>query len=193
LLNWIYGFGLLARRSLAKKERTGLVQVFTGDGKGKTTAALGTVLRAAGHGFKILVIFFIKGESSDGEFKMLPTLPGVEIAKFGMHKWIRDTNNVSPEEKAEAAAALEAAHKAITSGKYDLVVLDEINMAVYFKLITADDVIKLAKDKPAHTELILTGRRADSRIIEIADLVTEMKSIKHPYEKGISAREGIEY
>ena len=178
---------------MAKSERKGLVQVFTGDGKGTTTAALGTVLRAAGHGFKILVIFFIKGESSEGEFKTLPTLPGVEVAKFGMHKWIRDTDNVSPEEKAEAKAALEAAHKAITSGKYDLVVLDEINMAVYFKLITADDVIRLAKDKPSHTELILTGRRADSRIMEIADLVTEMKSIKHPYEKGIKAREGIEY
>jgi cob(I)alamin adenosyltransferase len=178
---------------LAKSERKGLVQVFTGDGKGKTTAALGTVLRAAGHGFKILVIFFIKGESQQGEFKMLPTLPGVEIAKFGMHKWIRDVKNVSPEERAEAKAALEAAHEAITSGKYDIVVLDEINMAVYFKLITADDVIHLIKDKPAHTELILTGRRADSRIIEAADLVTEMKSIKHPYEKGIKAREGIEY
>jgi cob(I)alamin adenosyltransferase len=178
---------------LAKSDRTGLVYVFTGDGKGKTTAALGTVLRAAGHGLKILVIFFIKGNYEDGEFKTLVKLPGVEIAKFGLRKWIMDPAKASPAEKAEAKAALEAARRAVTSGNYDLVVLDEINIALYFKLIEIDDVIRLIKDKPAHTDLILTGRRADSRIIEIADLVTEMTNIKHPYEKGIKAREGIEY
>jgi cob(I)alamin adenosyltransferase len=178
---------------MSKTDRKGLVQVFTGRGKGKTTASLGTVLRAAGHGFKILVIFFIKGNSTDGEFKTLPNLPGVEVAKFGLRKWIRDPKNVTPEEIAEAKAALEAAHQAVTSGKYDIVVMDEINIAVYFKLITADDVLKLIKDKTPNTELILTGRNADSRIIEAADLVTEMKAVKHPYDKGIKAREGIEY
>jgi len=179
---------------LGKSDVKGLVQVFTGNGKGKTTAALGTVLRAAGHGFKILVIFFIKGNASDGEFKTLPKLPNVEVAKFGLRKWIMDTKNVSPGEKAEAKAALEAAHQAVTSGKYDIVVLDEINIAVYFKLLEVDEVIQLIKEKSPHTELILTGRNADSRIIEMADLVTEMKNIKHPYEgKGIKAREGIEY
>ena len=178
---------------MAKADRKGLVQVFTGNGKGKTTASLGTVLRAAGHGFKILVIFFIKGNSKDGEFKTLPNLPGVEVAKFGLRKWIRDPKNVTPEEIAEAKAALEAAYKAVTSGKYDIVVMDEINIAVYFKLISAEDVLKLIKDKSPNTELILTGRNADSRIIEAADLVTEMKAVKHPYDKGIQAREGIEY
>jgi cob(I)alamin adenosyltransferase len=178
---------------MSKTDRKGLVQVFTGNGKGKTTASLGTVLRAAGHGFKILVIFFIKGNSTDGEFKTLPNLPGVEVAKFGLRKWIRDPKNVTPEEIAEAKTALAAAHKAVTSGKYDIVVLDEINIAVYFKLITADDVLKLIKDKSPNTELILTGRNADPRVIEAADLVTEMKAVKHPYDKGIKAREGIEY
>jgi cob(I)alamin adenosyltransferase len=178
---------------LVKSERKGLVQVFTGNGKGKTTASLGTVLRAAGHGFKTLVIFFIKGNSSDGEFNTLPTLPGVEVAKFGLRKWIRDTKNISPGEKAEAAKALEAAHEAVISGNYDIVVADEINIAVYFKLITVEDVLQLIKDKAPTTELILTGRNADSRIIEAADLVTEMQAVKHPYDKGIIAREGIEF
>jgi len=180
-------------KNLAKPARQGLVQVFTGGGKGKTTAALGTVLRAAGRGFKTLVIFFIKGESFGGEFETLLKLTGVAVSKYGLHKWIRDAKNVSPEEKAEAKTALEAARKAATSGKYDLVVLDEINIAVYFNLITADEVLQLIKDKAPGTELILTGQKADSRIIAAADLVTEMKNIKHPYEKGIKAREGIEY
>jgi cob(I)alamin adenosyltransferase len=178
---------------LVKEKTTGLVQVFTGNGKGKTTASLGTVLRAAGHGFKILVIFFVKGNSTDGEFNTLPKLPGVEVAKFGLRKWIRDTKNVTPEEKAQGKAALEAARVAAASGKYDIIVCDEINIAVHFQLITADDVLQLIKDKAPTTELILTGRNADSRVIEAADLVTEMKAIKHPYDKGIMAREGIEY
>ena len=105
-----------------------------------------------------------------------------------------DPKNVTPGEVAEARAALEAAHQAVTSGKYDIIVLDEINIAVYFKLLDAGDVLRLIKEKSPRTELILTGRNADSRIIEAADLVTEMKNIKHPYElQGIKAREGIEY
>lgn len=178
---------------MSKADGKGLVQVFTGNGKGKTTASLGTVLRAAGHGFKILVIFFVKGNSSDGEFNTLPNLPGVEVAKFGLRKWIRDPKNVTPEEIAEAKKALEAARKAASSGEYDIVVMDEINIALYFKLIEAEDVLQLIKVKAPHTELILTGRNADPRIIETADLVTEMKAVKHPYDKGIQAREGIEY
>ena len=177
----------------SKNPRQGLVQVFTGPGKGKTTAALGTVLRAAGHGLKILVIFFIKGNSSDGEFQTLPNLPGVEVAKFGLRKWMRDPNKVTPEEINEAKKALEAARQAASSSKYDIVVCDEINIAVYFKLISPDDVLSLIKEKAPNTELILTGRNADERVIAAADLVTEMKAVKHPYDKGISAREGIEF
>jgi cob(I)alamin adenosyltransferase len=194
LLNWIAELqGASLNKPEKKSPRLGLVQVFTGAGKGKTTASLGTVLRAAGHSFKTLVIFFVKGDSSDGEFNTLPKLPGVQVAKFGLRKWIRDPKNVTPEEVAEAKKALDAAYRAAVSGDYDIIVCDEINIAVHFKLITAGDVLKLIRDKAPNTELILTGRNADESIIGAADLVTEMKAIKHPYDKGISAREGIEY
>ncbi len=171
----------------------GLVQVFTGDGKGKTTAALGTVLRAAGQGLKVKVIFFIKGDYVHGEYSTLSMLPNVEVASFGLRQFIYKNTGVNPEEKAEAQAALSAAREAVTGGRYDLVVLDEIIVAVFFKLIEPEQVIQLIKDKPSHVELILTGRKAPADIIEIADLVTEMVKIKHPYDKGIKARKGIEY
>jgi cob(I)alamin adenosyltransferase len=114
------------------------------------------------------------------------------MASFGFRKFI-DPANIKPEEKEQAKAALETARKAVISGKYNLVVLDEVNVALGFKLIELDDVIRLIKDKPSHVELILTGRRADSRLIEMADLVTEMVKVKHPFDKGIKARKGIEY
>ena len=177
---------------LTKTNAKGLVQIFTGNGKGKTTAALGTVLRAAGHGLKISVIFFIKGDSSGGEYISLSKFPNVEVTSFGLRQFIYK-GDVNPEEKAQAIAALSAAREAIVSGRYDLVVLDEINVAVHFKLLEADEVIRLIKDKPPHVELILTGRNADKRLIEMADLVTEMVKIKHPFDKGIKARKGIEY
>jgi cob(I)alamin adenosyltransferase len=172
---------------LTRKNGKGLVQIFTGDGKGKTTAALGTVLRAAGHGLKVFIVFFMKGE-----YNSLSRLPDVEMASFGFRKFI-DPANIKPEEKEQAKAALETARKAVISGKYNLVVLDEVNVALGFNLIELDDVIRLIKDKPSHVELILTGRRADSRLIEMADLVTEMVKVKHPFDKGIKARKGIEY
>jgi cob(I)alamin adenosyltransferase len=177
---------------LTKASGKGLVQIFTGNGKGKTTAALGTVIRAAGHGLKVFVIFFIKGDYASGEYSTLSRLPDVKVASFGLRRFI-DPNNVDPEEKAQAKAALAAAREAITGGTYDLVVLDEINVALDFKLIDPDDVMQLIKDKPPHVELILTGRNADSRLIEAADLVTEMVKIKHPFDKGIKARKGIEF
>ena len=177
---------------MTKASIKGLVQIFTGNGKGKTTAALGTVIRAAGHGLKVFVIFFIKGDYASGEYSTLSRLPDVKVASFGLRRFI-DPNNVDPEEKAQAKAALAAAREAITGGTYDLVVLDEINVALDFKLIDPDDVMQLIKDKPPHVELILTGRNADSRLIEAADLVTEMVKIKHPFDKGIKARKGIEF
>jgi len=177
---------------LTKASGKGLVQIFTGNGKGKTTAALGTVIRAAGHGLKVFVIFFIKGDYASGEYSTLSRLPDVKVASFGLRRFI-DPKNVDPEEKAQAKAALAAAREAITGGSYDLVVLDEINVALDFKLIDPDDVMQLIKDKPPHVELILTGRNADSRLIEAADLVTEMVKIKHPFDKGIKARKGIEF
>jgi cob(I)alamin adenosyltransferase len=177
---------------LTAKNGQGLVQVFTGNGKGKTTAALGTVLRAAGHGLKIFVVFFMKGDYTYGEFETLLKLPNVEVLKSGFRQFT-DPLNIKPEEKEQAAAAMAAAGKAINSGKYDLVVLDEVNVALEYKLIELDDVIKLIANKPAGVELILTGRYADNRILELADLVTEMVKVKHPFDKGIKARKGIEY
>ena len=175
-----------------EQKHTGLVQVFTGNGKGKTTAALGTVLRAAGHGFKIFIVFFLKGEYTLGEFATLPQLPDVTVASYGLRRLV-DRKNVKPEEIEQAKLALEAAREAIQSGNYDLVMMDEVNVAVEYKLIDLDDVINLVKNKPVNVELILTGRYADKKLLEMADLVTEMVNIKHPYEVGIDARKGIEF
>ncbi len=169
------------------------MQIFTGEGKGKTTAALGTVLRAAGHGLKTSIIFFIKGHSSQGEYKALAALPNVKIASFGLRQFIYKNNAINPAEKAQAQAALATAREDITCGKFDLVILDEINVAVYFQLLGVDEVLQLIKDKPPHVELILTGRNAPEKLIEIADLVTEMRKIKHPFDKGVKARKGIEF
>jgi len=170
----------------------GLVQIFTGDGKGKTSAALGTVLRASGNGLRIYVVFFMKGDYPYGEFSILPKLPNVEIARFGLVSFC-DPNNVKPEEKEQARLALAAAREVILSGKYDLVVLDEVNVAVAWKLIELEDVIRLLNEKPSDVELILTGRYADTKLVQLADLVTECLKIKHPYDEGIVARKGIEY
>ena len=177
---------------MVSKKDKGLIQVFTGNGKGKTTAALGAILRAAGHNLKVFVVFFMKGKYPYGEFSSLPRLPNVEIASFGLRCLI-DPNHVNPEEIAQAELALKTARQAMLSGQYDMVVLDEVNVAVYFKLIRLEDVIQLIEAKPPAVELILTGRYAEASVIERADLVTEMVKIKHPYDRGIKARKGIEY
>ncbi len=177
---------------MTKKNGKGLVQIFTGNGKGKTTAALGTILRAAGHGLKVFIVFFMKGDYEYGEFSTLPKLPNIEIRKSGFRQFT-DPLNIKPEEKEQAESALAAARKAILSGSYDLVVMDEVNVALGYNLISLDEVVKLIEDKPPHVELILTGRYADNRLIEMADLVTEMVKVKHPFDKGIKARKGIEY
>ena len=178
---------------MTKKSAKGLVQIFTGEGKGKTTAALGMVLRAAGHGLKISIIFFIKGRSSQGEYKTLAALPNVKVASFGLRQFIHKNDVINPAEKAQAQAALAAAREDVTGGEFDLVVLDEINVAVDFHLLGVQEVLQLIKDKPPRVELILTGRNADKKLIEIADLVTEMGKIKHPFDKGVKARKGIEF
>lgn len=178
--------------SSKQKGGKGLVQVFTGNGKGKTTAALGTILRAAGHKLRIFIVFFLKGDYTYGEYDSLNKLPNVTLVSFGLQRLI-NRDNVNPEDIKQAKLALEAAREASLNGKYDLVVLDEVNVAIEFGLIELDDVIELVKRKPKKVELILTGRYADDQLIEMADLVTEMVNIKHPFEKGITARKGIEY
>jgi cob(I)alamin adenosyltransferase len=177
---------------LAKKSQKGLVQVFTGNGKGKTSAALGAILRALGHDLRVYIVFFMKGKYPYGEFSMLSRLPNVDAVSFGLRCFI-DPEHIKPEEIEQAKLALSAAREAIFSGRYDLVVLDEVNIAVHYRLIELDEVVGLIETRPANVELILTGRYAKARLIELADLVTEMVKLKHPYDKGIRARKGIEY
>jgi cob(I)alamin adenosyltransferase len=177
---------------LTTEKTKGLVQVFTGNGKGKTTAALGTVLRAAGHGLKVYIVFFLKGDYARGEFTALDKFPNVEVSRSGFRRFV-DPARITPKEKEQAERAFAAAREAVTSGRYDLVVLDELNVAITYNLVGLDDVIRLIEEKPPHVELIITGRQAEARLIEKADLVTEMVKVKHPYDKGIKARKGIEY
>ncbi len=170
----------------------GLVQIFTGEGKGKTSAALGTVVRALGQGFSVCIIVFMKGDYPYSEWAFLAKVPDVRVARFGLRTFT-DPANIKPEEKEQAEKALAFAREAITSGNYDLVVMDEVNIAAAWKLVELDEVVKLILDKPQNVELILTGRFADSKLIQLADLVTECVKIKHPYDKGIMARRGIDY
>ncbi len=172
--------------------KKGLVQIFTGDGKGKTSAALGVVLRALGHGLRVCIVVFMKGDYPYGEWKALSKLPDVKIARFGFRTFT-DPANIKPEEIEQAKQALAVAGEAVLGGNYDLVVLDEVNIAVAWKLVELDEVVRLIQDKPPNVELILTGRQANTKLVELADLVTECLKIKHPYDEGIKARPGIDY
>ena len=169
----------------------GLVQIFTGDGKGKTSAALGAVLRALGHGLRVYIVYFMKGDYPYGERSILSSLSNVDMVSFGQRGFV-DPANVKPEEKEQARLALAAAREAMLSGNYDLMVLDEVNVAVAWKLVELDEVLRLISDKPLNVELILTGQQAPTELIKRADLVTEMLKIKHPYDKGIVARKGVD-
>lgn len=170
----------------------GLIQVYTGDGKGKTTAALGLALRAAGHGLRVEVVQFIKGWPGYGELAGVGWLPTVAIQAFGRSGWI-DPAQPEPEDYERAAKALAYAREVITSGQADIVVLDEIDVALDYGLLDLEAVLALLDSKPATVELILTGRNAHPEIVKRADLVTEMRKVKHPYDRGIGGRKGIEY
>jgi cob(I)alamin adenosyltransferase len=170
----------------------GCIQVYTGNGKGKTTAALGLALRAAGRDMMVFMIQFMKGGGPYGEHLAASRLaPNLTLVPTGREGWV-NRDNPDPEDIRLAAEALQTARDALTCGRYDLVILDEINGAVSFGLISVDDVLSLIEMKPERVELVLTGRNADERVIEAADLVTEMREIKHYYKAGISSRIGIE-
>ncbi|HHV62620.1 MAG TPA: cob(I)yrinic acid a,c-diamide adenosyltransferase [Firmicutes bacterium] len=176
-----------------KRLERGLIQVYTGTGKGKTTAALGLALRAAGRGFKTDIIQFMKGRGVTGEVKGIELLkPYVTITQFGTGRFIRG-GRPGDIEKELAREALRRAMKDFASGEYDLVILDEVSHAINKGLITLVDLLQLLKEKPGHIELVLTGRDMPGELIEAADLVTEMVAVKHPFERGIGARQGIEY
>jgi len=170
----------------------GLVQVYTGDGKGKTSAAFGLALRAIGRGLKVYVVQFIKGGFDYGELHIVERLPNLQLATFGRGKFI---TNLPPskEDVKLAREAFELAKKVVRSGEHDIVILDEINVALNLKMIGTEEVKELIKNKPEHVELILTGRYAPAQILEVADLVTEMREVKHPYAQGVPPRKGIEY
>ncbi len=177
----------------------GLVIVYTGDGKGKTSAALGNVFRALGHGWKVLVVQFFKGDWPIvfGELKSAKAHPNLEILQLGKG-FVKIMGDKKPMSEHELAAqeAITLAKEKIYSGKYNLVVLDEINYAIDYldiRLVDLSDVLEIIEKKPAHTHLILTGRNAKPEVIEKADLVTEMKEVKHPFQKGIQAQKGIDY
>ncbi len=178
--------------SSSKSFDQGLVEIFTGDGKGKTTAALGLALRALGHNLRVYIVYFMKGSYPYCEQQILSRLPNIGTSSFGQD-YLVDPTNVKPEEKAEAKKALEKAREVISSGSYDVVILDEINVAAAWKLLEVSEVLELVKNKPKNVELILTGRYADPRLVDLADLVTEMVKVKHPYDRGILSRRGIDY
>jgi len=173
-------------------ERQGTVQVYTGDGKGKTTAALGQALRAAGHGLSVYMIQFMKGSENYGELAAARALPGFVIEQSGRDEFV-DRENPAPVDVEFARAGLEKARAAIRGGEYDIVILDEINVALDFGLVSLEDVKTLITERPRHVELILTGRSAHPEIVRLADLVSEVLKIKHHYDSGVAAREGIEY
>ncbi|ANA41039.1 MULTISPECIES: cob(I)yrinic acid a,c-diamide adenosyltransferase [Geobacter] len=170
----------------------GLVQVYTGNGKGKTTASLGLALRAVGRGMRVCMIQFIKGGGPYGEHMAAAKFsPLLTIHQTGRDTWLfRD--NLDPEDVRIARESLDLGRQVLTGGAYDLVILDEINGAAWFGLISADDILALISRKPPQVELVLTGRNADSRVIDAADLVTEMVEVKHYYQQGVQARIGIE-
>ncbi|MGQ9675251.1 MAG: cob(I)yrinic acid a,c-diamide adenosyltransferase [Chloroflexota bacterium] len=169
----------------------GLVQVYTGNGKGKTTAALGLTLRAVGQGLRVYIGQFLKGVPY-GEVAALARLPNVTIKQFGRPEWV-DPTCITAEDRAMAERALQAIAEAVHSGEYDVVILDEVNVAAGWGLLDVDEVVQLIKSRPASVELVLTGRSAPPEFVDLADLVTDMREIKHPYQKGITSRRGIEF
>ena len=175
--------------------KRGLVLIYTGKGKGKTTAALGIVLRAVGHGLKVLMIQFIKGEWYYGELSSSKRLnPEFEMIAAGKgFIGILDDDHDFREHKKSANDALILAREKISSKKYDIIILDEINYAINLKLVSTEEVIELINMRPKDTSIVLTGNYAPIEIIKVADLVTEMKEIKHPYQYGIKAKRGIDY
>lgn len=177
---------------MAEKLTKGLVQVYTGNGKGKTTASLGLSLRAVGHDLKVYVIQFMKGSTDYGELETAKRLaPNLTIEQVGRSTFV-SRDDPDPLDRRMAVDGFALARRIVLSGEYDLVVLDEINCVVDFGLVPFEDLKALVRDKPDHTELVLTGRCAHPGIVEIADLVTEMREVKHYYNTGEPARVGIE-
>lgn len=172
---------------------SGIIEVYTGDGKGKTTAAIGLATRAWGRGLKVKVFQFLKAPGGSGEhWAFLSFNPPLHIYPLGTGEFIQN-RLPSPNEIAMVAEGWEQVTKAILSDTLDMVVIDELSHVINKKLLPLEQVLMVLKQKPERLELVLTGRDMPDEVIELADLVTEMKMVKHPYQKGIPAREGIEF
>ncbi|MCC5910255.1 MAG: cob(I)yrinic acid a,c-diamide adenosyltransferase [Clostridiaceae bacterium] len=179
---------------MEKKLSEGLIHIYTGDGKGKTTAALGQGTRTAGGGYKVLMVQFLKGDDTGELYSIKKMYPNFEVMRFAaMNKFYFQLDQ---EEKLEVEASvkegIETIQNLLKNEVYDLIIMDEIMAVLSNNIIDIEAVIQLIKNKPHHIEMILTGRNAPSELVDIADYVTEMKMIKHPFQKGIYARKGIE-
>jgi cob(I)alamin adenosyltransferase len=169
-----------------------MIQVYTGNGKGKTTAAIGQGIRALGHRHRVIMIQFMKGDPNYGEITSLKKFRNFKIIQSGLPSFV-EKGNPSNEDIRLAQKGLELAKQVLEKKRYQMVILDEINVAIDYGLLKLNDVLKLIKICPKQTELVITGRYASQEIMGLADLVTEVKEIKHPYQKGFVSRKGIDY
>ncbi len=173
-------------------EGRGLVHVYTGSGKGKTTAALGLALRACGHGWRVRMICYMKGDPNYGEVLISKTILNFELIQSGLPTFVKKGEPLE-EDIRLAREGLDLAIRTIREDKIHLLILDEINVAVDYGLLSLEEVVELIEGKPKAMELVLTGRYAHPEIVKMADLVSEMLEIKHPYQQGIQGREGVDY
>jgi cob(I)alamin adenosyltransferase len=175
-----------------KRLKQGLIQVYTGDGKGKTTCALGLGFRAVGQGFKVFMVQFLKTEET-GEVAAVRRLAlDFTIQSFGIPGFPRLTDP-DPQTRDAAQQAFTLARQVILAGEHDLVILDEVNLSLTYGLVSLSEMLEVLRQRPAHVEVVLTGRGAPPELVEFADLVTEMRPLKHYFEAGIKARRGIEW
>ncbi|MFO7792537.1 MAG: cob(I)yrinic acid a,c-diamide adenosyltransferase [Candidatus Saliniplasma sp.] len=169
-----------------------IIQVYTGDGKGKTTAALGLAIRAAGRGMKVLIIQFLKGRHS-GERDILKKIPQIEIESYGTSEFL-ERDEIKEEDISEVKKGLDRVEQALEYEDWDMLLLDEINVVLDFELLDLDEFVRfLKRNDNKDVEIVLTGRNAPDEIITLASLVTEMRCLKHPYKEGLGPRKGIEY
>ncbi len=183
---------MTANNQVSDPESLGCIHVVSGDGKGKTTSSLGLALRAAGHGFKTLIIQFMKKGWDYGELKAVELLPNIQIIQYGTPEFVNKKQPLSIDYQ-EAKAALQRFIEELRSKQWNIIILDEINVALDYKLISEEIVLEQLKNKPKNIEIVLTGRNASQALIDLADYYTQIQSIKHPYQQDIMARKGVEF
>jgi len=172
-------------------EALGLLHVYTGQGKGKSSAALGLALRAWGQGLRVCVIQFMKSTEYSGEYKAVKKLKDIELRQFGTGHFLLE--EISSQDIEMAREGMDFAHGILTSGQFDVVILDELSVAIHFGLVDLDVVLEMIDARRPGVEVVVTGRKAPPELVERADYVTEMVEVKHPFSRGIQARKGIEY